>query len=1857
MYRPKFLKVLAIFLAINILQGTILPTAIMALTAGPTAPEYTSFEPIDTTDMVNLLTGDFNYNIPLLEVPGPEGGYPLSLSYHAGIKPGVEASWVGLGWSLNPGAINRTVNGYADDIHSTTNTRRDYWKGGSTHTYGIGLTIGPFGMTGPSFGLQVAHDTYQGFGVGASVGFSAGKKFADGKVGITAEMGSRPYGGPYASVNASAGIAVGSAMSLGGNIGLSTNFESVGGYGGVGLNISKASLGASISSQGLKGSARVAGFSANQSNDKAGKITTQSSGFNLSIPTPKFSIDLSYNRTRYWSDERSNVTVSGTLYSDVAGSKSPSTHSMDSYTLLDESLPGGIVDNDDPKKTSGGSFLAHDNYSVSAQGLGGSISPYVFKGKNLFTQNKKNKNIRLVSYYPVEDRHDGKTEFKFDNDFSNSMVRGASQFITNSDTRNGSAPSYQTTNPAHNTPDEGLNNNHLAGSKHIEWFTNEDIGSGNARDLGFVDYQLNSPGRTTVMDFVMYDYNDKEIDNPTVDERLKEKTDVRKNIGGFMITNESGVNYHYALPVYTYGAYQRSQKITDPGGQYTKIENRDAYAYTWLLTTMTGPDYVDRNNNGIADEGDWGYWVKMDYGKWTDKYVWRTPAKGTKTDLNNEYENLSYGYKELYYLDKVQTRTHTALFVKEIRKDGKGSSDLFRNYSALWLSSVARTITSDSKDRNGEFKSKNGVYDFRHSWYDNDADGHRDYKSFPYRVSPVSTLQLKEIYLVNNNDLSTLDDIRGKSNIYHQDKSIDAYFHEPTNTNIDGVLNQHYHQGRNVIDIHDIAIIQTQLDAMALRKIKFNTDYSLCKGTPNSFVSELDVMNTSQASSENVLDGKLTLNSIEFLAKGGASTTPPMSFEYDLEESNKVQTVVHGVTSNADIQAGKIPKCVIGFNGEDIHEEGDIFYYRYSDKDYYFVLLDKINPNSFYAQTIGGNNLPYSTLHNVMCNKTKNPPYVADATDIWGYFKSDYDASIENENLRRMVTDASSKQVDAWSLRKVNTSLGASVEVEYESDEYSTAKLYYGVSLPVKAMTNAYGSDEISINLFNESNNVLQYIRVGDLLDISASFIRQEYYNDGDIVTDKLWAMPIKEYTTEVTNINNGIITVKSTDLRYDFNFSEKRGQYHWHDINLLHAANVQLGSSKIFGGGLRVKSISTKNFDIKSSSKYHFSKKNLISSGITAYEPYAMNTYQTLSISVIDPPDYDHTIRARDHSEENFKKHLYESFSHLLANTRELPAPGVMYEYVTMTEEVTRNGKTAKVPTSTQYHFEVFNEDMVELDRTPYQTKVIAITDHYDAVEDCPPCDPMTDPGCEDDDCVEPARTEYYDVNIKQKQTEIKDYTARVGRLLDVTSFDRDGRILTQTVNHYLDDTIKLKNEFNNQGVMTQSFTELKRIDNAYREFIGAISRKTVYPNVMLGTTQHDFRNNTMVTTQNLEFDFYTGSPTKVLTNDAYGNSYVNEVIPAYKIDKYKNGENGRPGMGLKVHNKQNKNMLTQQAANYIYKVNPEDPSEIQDVISASVTTWADQWGYRENNNGAYSYSEKANDAHPTWRSHKNYVYQSNFTKENGAITDFTNFNWATNTQADEWKKVSELTLYDRNSHALEMTDLNGKYAATKMDGEGKRVMATVANAKYEEFTYSGFEQADDGEIVSEGTVTDKKSHTGSNSVALNAGKTLHYQLPAQSSDNSKYILSYWTLGTDAPQVKAFYFYESQVAVEESGFDENKKVTLPNGDIWYWNRAVITIPSGSTNIEIGVRNQGNSTVNIDDLRIHPFNAAMTSYVYDQQTGELTHILDANNFFTKFEYDASGKLSRTYRESLSYGVKLLNDQHYNYKLKAGQGND
>src|SRR5215204_3872384 len=82
---------------------------------GPGQPEMSSFQSVNSNNMVDLFTGDFSYNIPLMDV----GGYPLNIHYAGGITMDQEASWVGLGWNISPGTITRNMRGVPDDFNGT----------------------------------------------------------------------------------------------------------------------------------------------------------------------------------------------------------------------------------------------------------------------------------------------------------------------------------------------------------------------------------------------------------------------------------------------------------------------------------------------------------------------------------------------------------------------------------------------------------------------------------------------------------------------------------------------------------------------------------------------------------------------------------------------------------------------------------------------------------------------------------------------------------------------------------------------------------------------------------------------------------------------------------------------------------------------------------------------------------------------------------------------------------------------------------------------------------------------------------------------------------------------------------------------------------------------------------------------------------------------------------------------------------------------------------------------------------------------------------------------------------------------------------------------------------------------------------------------------------------------------------------------------------------------------------------------------------------------------------------------------------------------------------------------------------
>jgi len=177
-------KRIAVGLLIVLMNNLLTPCMSYALTSGPSEPETKGFQPAGVTDMVDLASGSFKYNIPLLDIDG----YPINLDYASGTGIDDEASWVGLGWNLNPGAINRQVRGIPDDFSGDTIEVDHHVK--PNVTVG-GRAYFKFEAKGIAFGsvsVGLFNNNYTG--VGAEIGANPGISFSllnDG--GLTAGLG------------------------------------------------------------------------------------------------------------------------------------------------------------------------------------------------------------------------------------------------------------------------------------------------------------------------------------------------------------------------------------------------------------------------------------------------------------------------------------------------------------------------------------------------------------------------------------------------------------------------------------------------------------------------------------------------------------------------------------------------------------------------------------------------------------------------------------------------------------------------------------------------------------------------------------------------------------------------------------------------------------------------------------------------------------------------------------------------------------------------------------------------------------------------------------------------------------------------------------------------------------------------------------------------------------------------------------------------------------------------------------------------------------------------------------------------------------------------------------------------------------------------------------------------------------------------------------------------------------------------------------------------------------------------------------------------------------------------------------
>ncbi len=181
----RLISVLFIFVFAN----TMLSSLSLAITGHSSMPEYRTFEPVSSANMVNLMDGSFSYNIPLLDVPN---GYPINISYNTNnVNNESQASWVGLGWTLNPGSINRLKRGVPDEFDGQTvtyhNRMEKNWTLGVSPTTGLELFSQNLGL---SLGSTLRYNNFKGTSRSVNLGFN----FIEGLVSLNLSYSGRRFG-------------------------------------------------------------------------------------------------------------------------------------------------------------------------------------------------------------------------------------------------------------------------------------------------------------------------------------------------------------------------------------------------------------------------------------------------------------------------------------------------------------------------------------------------------------------------------------------------------------------------------------------------------------------------------------------------------------------------------------------------------------------------------------------------------------------------------------------------------------------------------------------------------------------------------------------------------------------------------------------------------------------------------------------------------------------------------------------------------------------------------------------------------------------------------------------------------------------------------------------------------------------------------------------------------------------------------------------------------------------------------------------------------------------------------------------------------------------------------------------------------------------------------------------------------------------------------------------------------------------------------------------------------------------------------------------------------------------------------
>lgn len=304
----------------------------------------------------------------------------------------------------------------------------------------------------------------------------------------------------------------------------------------------------------------------------------------------------------------------------------------------------------------------------------------------------------------------------------------------------------------------------------------------------------------------------------------------------------------------------------------------------------------------------------------------------------------------------------------------------------------------------------------------------------------------------------------------------------------------------------------------------------------------------------------------------------------------------------------------------------------------------------------------------------------------------------------------------------------------------------------------------------------------------------------------------------------------------------------------------------------------------------------------------------------------------------------------------------------------------------------------------------------------------------------------------------------------------------------------------------------------------------------------------------------------------------------------------------------------------------------------------------------------------------------------------------WKPQYDDSRWTWNSETTIYNKKGFEIENKDPLGRFNAGIYGFDNSLVLATVQNSRYREAVYEGFEDyffggssCEDGCPVARSfdfsayrsNLDSLEAHTGKYSLRIAAGKSAGvtayvvpdkgnvFNLSFNKEDNNcvagqvlgsiranqdallpvfsplvgkRILVSAW-VKEDRPCSGTTYTGNRMNISVKRGTAATVQIAYPKGPIidgWQRYEQFIDLPADATALIVSMEATGASTVYFDDLRIHPYNANMRSFVYNPSDLRMMAELDENNYATFYEYDDEGTLIRVKAETEN-GIKMISE--------------